>query len=141
MAEETINKAIKAGFLDNRRCVTSNLKLTTLMINNSSDRLHIYGNSFSEIEKMISENPGLGIPMNRRLPYTKAEMIWICRNEMPQTIEDLLARRTRAVFLNARASAEIATEVAWLMAKELGYDMKWQNEQIDSYNQLVKNYI
>jgi glycerol-3-phosphate dehydrogenase len=141
MAEETINKAIKAGFLDNRRCVTSNLKLTTLMINNSSDRLHIYGNSFSEIEKMISENPGLGIPMNRRLPYTKAEMIWICRNEMPQTIEDLLARRTRALFLNARASAEIATEVAWLMAKELGYDMKWQNEQIDSYNQLVKNYI
>jgi glycerol-3-phosphate dehydrogenase len=141
MAEETINKAIKAGFLESRKCVTSNLKLTTLPINNSSDRLHIYGDRSFEIEKMISENPGLGNPIDPRLPYTKAEIIWICRNEMPFTIEDILARRTRALFLNACASAEIATEVAGLMAEEFGYDIKWQKEQIEIYNQLVKNYI
>jgi len=70
-----------------------------------------------------------------------AEVIWICKNEMPFTIEDILARRTRALFLNARASSDIATEVAGLMAKDLGYDMKWQKEQVESYNQLVKNYI
>ncbi len=141
MAEETIDKAIKAGFLDRRKCVTANLKLTTLTINNSFDHLHIYGDKSSEIEKMISEKPGLGIPIDPRLPYTKAEMIWICKNEMPFTIEDILARRTRALFLNARASSDIATEVAGLMAEELGYDMKWQKEQVESYNQLVKNYI
>jgi len=60
---------------------------------------------------------------------------------MPFTIEDILARRTRALFLNARASSDIATEVAGLMAEELGYNMKWQKEQVESYNQLVKNYI
>ena len=141
MAEETIDKGIKAGFLEIRKCVTSDLKLTTLNINISSSRLHIYGDSASEIERIINENPGLGIPIDQRLPYTKAEIIWICRNEMPLTIEDVLARRTRALLLNARASVEIATEVAYLMAKELGFDMKWQNEQIESYNQLVKNYI
>ena len=141
MAEETIDKAIKAGFLDRRKCVTSKLKLTTLSVINSSDRLHIYGDKSSEIEKMISEKPGLGIPIDPRLPYTKAEMIWICKNEMPFTIEDILARRTRALFLNARASSDIATEVAGLMAEELGYNMKWQKEQVESYNQLVKNYI
>ena len=141
MAEETIDKGIKAGFLENRKCVTSDLKLITLPINISSGRLHIYGDSAFEIERMINENPGLGIPIDPRLPYTKAEIIWICRNEMPLTIEDVLSRRTRALLLNARASVEIATEVAFLMAKELGFDMEWQNEQIESYSQLVKNYI
>jgi glycerol-3-phosphate dehydrogenase len=141
MAEETIEKAIKAGFLDNRKCVTANLQLTKITGNNSSDRLHIYGDHSIDIEKIISEKPGLGVPIDPRLPYTKAEILWICRNEMPFTVEDILARRTRALFLNARASAEIAPEVAGLMAEELGYDMKWQKEQIESYNRLVKNYI
>jgi glycerol-3-phosphate dehydrogenase len=141
MAEETIDKAIKAGFLDWKKCVTANLKLTTLDRRNASDRLRIYGERSLEIEKMISENPELGIPVNNRLPYSRAEMIWICRNEMPFTVEDLLARRTRALFLNARASSEIAAEAAGIMAQELGYDVKWQKDQIESYNQLVKNYI
>jgi len=60
---------------------------------------------------------------------------------MPLTIEDILARRTRALFQNAIASAEIAVEIAALMANELGYDAKWQGEQIESYHQFVKNYI
>jgi glycerol-3-phosphate dehydrogenase len=141
MAEETIEKAIKAGFLDDRKCVTANLQLTKITANNSSDRLHIYGAQSIDIEKIISEKPGLGMPIDPRLPYTRAEILWICRNEMPFTVEDILARRTRALFLNARASAEIAPEVSGLMAEEFGYDMKWQKEQIESYNQLVKNYI
>jgi glycerol-3-phosphate dehydrogenase len=141
MAEETIDKAIKAGFLERRKCVTSKLKLTKLSEINSLNRLHIYGDKSSEIEKMISEKPGLGIPIDPRLPYTRAEVIWICKNEMPFTIEDILARRTRALFLNAHASSDIATEVADLMADELGFDIKWQKKQVESYNQLVKNYI
>ncbi|MCX6239412.1 MAG: glycerol-3-phosphate dehydrogenase/oxidase [Bacteroidia bacterium] len=141
MAEETINKAIKAGFLVKRRCVTSFLKLTTLTASTSYNRLHIYGDRSFEIEKLISDNPGLGVPINSELPYCRAEIIWICRNEMPLTIEDMLARRTRALFLNARASSKIASEVAFLMAEESGFDKKWQKEQVESYNQLVKNYI
>jgi glycerol-3-phosphate dehydrogenase len=141
MAEETLDKAINAGFLEKRKCITSNLKLTTLSNINYSDRLHIYGEKSSEIEKIISDDPFLGAPISPDLPYTRAEIIWICRNEMPFTIEDILARRTRALFLNARTSSEIAPEAARLMALEYGYDVKWQNEQIESYNQLVKNYI
>lgn len=141
MAEETIDKAINAGFLEKRKCVTSFLRMTTITKSISSDRLCIYGDQSSEIEKMINENPELGKPIAPRLPYTRAEMIWICRNEMPLTIEDLLARRTRVLLLNARTSSEIAPDVAALMAKEFGYDMKWQKEQVESYNQLVKNYI
>jgi glycerol-3-phosphate dehydrogenase len=140
-AEETIDRGIKAGLLEKAKSITSKLKLTTLTPNNSSERLYIYGDHSIDIEKLISENPELGIPLDPRLPYTKAEIIWICRNEMPFRLEDIMARRTRSLFLNARASAEIAPEVAELMANEFGYDQNWQKEQIESYNKLVKNYI
>ena len=141
MAEETIDRAIKAGFLRKAKCVTENLKLTTNLKSNSAGRLYIYGDHSVDIEKLIAENPESGIPIDPRLPYTRAEIIWICRNEMPFKVEDILARRTRSLFLNARASAEIASEVASIMAKEFGYDLNWQKEQIESYTTLVKNYI
>jgi glycerol-3-phosphate dehydrogenase len=141
MAEETIERGIKAGLLKRTKCITSKLKLTTLSNSNSTGRLFIYGDHFAEIEKMINENPALGLPIDPRLPYTRAEILWICRNEMPFNVEDILARRTRSLFLNASASAEISSEVAAIMAREFGYDLKWQNEQIESYNILVKNYI
>ena len=141
MAEETIDKAINAGFLEKRNCVTSELKLSSLTTGYTANRLNIYGDKFAEIENLIYDHPELGIPIDPRFPYTRAEIIWICRNEMPLTIEDMLARRTRALFQNARASSEIAVEIAALMAKELGYDTKWQEEQIELYNQFVKNYI
>lgn len=141
MAEETIEKAIKAGFLEKRKCITANLKLTTLPENNNSGRLHIYGENSSEIEKLILEDPESAKLLDPRLPYSRAEIIWICRNEMPVNIEDILSRRTRALLLNVKASAAIANEVAQLMANEFGYDMKWQTEQIDSYNKLIDNYL
>ncbi len=108
MAEETIDKAISSGILEKRRCVTSDLRLTKLTDNNSAGRFHIYGEKADEIKKMITDNPGWGDQIDERLPYTEAEIRWICRNEMPFTIEDILARRTRALLLNARASADIA---------------------------------
>jgi glycerol-3-phosphate dehydrogenase len=140
MAEETIDKAISAGILEKRKCVTADYPLTSLSVN-TADRFRCYGDKSSEIEAMILENPALGIPIDHRLPYCKAELIWICRNEMPLNIEDILARRTRALFLNAKASSEMADEVASLMASEFGFDTKWKENQIESYNQLVKNYI
>ncbi len=140
MAEETINKAISAGLLEKRKCITSDYPLTA-QTGNSLNRLRIYGDRSFEIEAMIRENPELGFPINPGLPYTKAEILWICRNEMPLNIEDVLARRTRALFLNAKASSAIAEEVAALMAKELGFDLNWQKTQVELYRQLVKNYI
>jgi glycerol-3-phosphate dehydrogenase len=141
MAEETIDRAIREGFLKKSECITSHLKLTSLSSQNNSGRLHVYGDHYVDIEKMMTDKPELGQPLDSRLPYTRAEILWICRNEMPLCIEDILPRRTRSLFLNARASAEIAPEVADMMAIEFGYDQKWKSDQIDSYRSLVKNYI
>jgi glycerol-3-phosphate dehydrogenase len=141
MAEETIDRAIREGFLEKATCVTSNLKLTTLTTKIAIERLNIYGDNSIDIEKMILENPESGKPIDTRLPYTRAEIQWICRNEMPLSIEDVLARRTRSLFLNARASEDIAPLVADLMANEFGFDQGWKEEQLESYRTLVKNYI
>jgi glycerol-3-phosphate dehydrogenase len=141
MAEETIDRAIKAGLLEKRKCVTRELKLVTSDQIIKSGRLRIYGDQSSEIEQMIRENPDLGVPIDPRLPYTRAEAVWICRNEMPLNLDDLLARRFRALFLNARASADIAPETAEIMADEMGHDDIWKEKQVASFRQLVKNYI
>ena len=141
MAEETINRAIKSGLIEKRECRTKTLKLFDNGISLKSDRLKIYGTGGAEIEKMIENQPSLGLPVDPRFPYTRAEIIWICRNEMPQTPEDVLARRTRALFLDARASLEIAPEIAILLAKELGFDRTWQDEQLENYKNVINNYL
>jgi glycerol-3-phosphate dehydrogenase len=141
MAEETLDKAIKARILRNGTCITKDLKLNSIPAKISSEHLQIYGEQAVEIEKMINDNPALGVPLSPVLPYSKAEIIWICRNEMPVTLEDILARRTRALFLDATASEAIAPEVAWLMAQELGFNDTWQKDQLETYGHLIKSYF
>ena len=53
MAEETINRAMKAGFPGKAKCVTSKLKLVSLLRVMISERLHIYGDHLIDIEKII----------------------------------------------------------------------------------------
>jgi glycerol-3-phosphate dehydrogenase len=141
MAEETIDRAIKARMLPKRKCITADLRISDPDQLLRSGRLKIYGDHFSEIERMIDDNPGLGALMDSGLPYTRAEMIWICRNEMPLYLEDLLARRSRALFLNAELSSAIAADAAGIMAAEHGHDANWIENQVNSYRNLAKNYI
>jgi glycerol-3-phosphate dehydrogenase len=60
---------------------------------------------------------------------------------MARTVEDVLARRTRALFLNARASLEAAPEVARLLARELGCNEEWQHEQLSRFRAITAQYV
>ncbi len=141
MAEEVLDRAISAGILEKRKCVTKNLNLDSGSLSKCHDRFSIYGKGADEIRMMIIENGDLGRLVNPALPYTVAEMIWICRNEMPQTLTDILARRTRALFLDVNASVQMAPWVCQLLAKESGRDEKWQQDQLETYNRMVMNYL
>ncbi len=141
MAEETIDKAIRAGILENKKCMTKKFSLFSHDPALHEERLQIYGNKAVEIEEMMCGKPSLRELMNPLLPYTRAEIIWICRNEMPRTLEDMLARRTRSLFLDVRASITIAPAVADIMAEELRYDDKWKDQQLEEYNKLTINYL
>ena len=76
-----------------------------------------------------SEQPGWGEPLHPRLPYRVCEVVWAARHEMARTVEDVLARRTRALLLDARASLEAAPAVARLLAAELGRDEAWERRR------------
>ena len=60
---------------------------------------------------------------------------------MAQTLDDVLARRIRALFLDARVAKEMAPKVAHIMAKELKKDEEWEKAQIQSFNELADGYI
>ena len=68
-------------------------------------------------------------------------MVWAVRHEMARTVEDVLARRTRALLLDARASVDIAPQVAKLMASQLRRGRKWQREQVEAYTRVAAGYI
>jgi glycerol-3-phosphate dehydrogenase len=75
------------------------------------------------------------------LPFAQGEVTWAARYEMARSIEDVLARRTRALFLDARASLEAAPLVARLVAEELGRDSAWERAQIDSFRYVANGYL
>jgi glycerol-3-phosphate dehydrogenase len=60
---------------------------------------------------------------------------------MARTLEDVLARRTRALFLNARASLEMAPTVADLLASELGWDDRMKERQLSEFRALARHYL
>ncbi|HEV2391739.1 MAG TPA: glycerol-3-phosphate dehydrogenase C-terminal domain-containing protein, partial [Verrucomicrobiae bacterium] len=66
---------------------------------------------------------------------------WAAREEMARTLDDVLARRTRALFLNARAAIAMAPAVARLMASELGQDEPWQRLQIETFNKIAEGFL
>jgi glycerol-3-phosphate dehydrogenase len=68
-------------------------------------------------------------------------VIWAVRHEYARTVEDVLARRTRALFLDATASMELAPRVASLMSAELGCDAGWQQQQVSDFLQLASGYL
>jgi glycerol-3-phosphate dehydrogenase len=63
------------------------------------------------------------------------------RNEMARTVEDVLARRTRLLFLNAREAMECAPAVAAVLAQELGRDQDWEQRQVREFNELARGYL
>ncbi len=142
MAQDTIDQAATVAGLNIKECVTENLRIHGWLKNvDMDDPLHQYGSDKPGILKIIEQKPELGEPLHKRLPYLKAEVVWAVREEMAMTVEDVLSRRTRALLLDARASVDMAPEVAKLMAEEMGHDKQWQLEQTEDYNKIAHAYI
>jgi glycerol-3-phosphate dehydrogenase len=98
------------------------------------------GTGDPELARLIAERPEWGEKLHQRLPYRAAAMVRAARHEMARSVEDALARRTRALLLDARASAEAAPRAAALLAAELGRDDDWQRRQVAAYRELARGY-
>jgi len=142
MAQDTINKAIIVGKLPKKRSQTKQLSIHGNMKNvDRSNHLYIYGSDQKAIERLISESPELGEKLHNRLAFTKAEIVWAIRCEMARTVEDILARRVRALFLDAKAAIEMTPVVASILAKELNKDKAWQQQQIKEFTLIANQYV
>jgi glycerol-3-phosphate dehydrogenase len=60
---------------------------------------------------------------------------------MAINVEDFLARRTRMLFLNARAAIESVEVVAEMMAAEMQKDEKWKQEQVTDFTEMAQEYL
>jgi glycerol-3-phosphate dehydrogenase len=142
MGEDTIDAAIPIGTLDARKSRTRHLNLNGWSVDDEGNAPYpLYGNNARLIKRIEDEDPSLARPIHDRLPYRFAEVVWAVRNEMAFFLDDVLARRTRSLILDARASMEAAPAVARVMAKELGEDETWEKDQVDNYLKRARTYM
>jgi len=142
MAEDCVNHAATLGQLAERNCVTEHLNIHGFHPGAARfGRLEVYGSDAPALEELIAADPSLAEPLHSALPYVAAEVAWAVREEMARTVEDVLARRTRALFLNARAAIAMAPKVAALMARELGRDAAWQSAQVEAFHETARGFL
>jgi glycerol-3-phosphate dehydrogenase len=96
MAQDTIDVALKVGWLASAPCRTRDLPLHESLL------------------------PGTGVKLHPNLPYTEDDVLFAALHEMARTVDDVLGRRTRASFLDAQASAACAPRVSQLLAQARG---------------------
>jgi glycerol-3-phosphate dehydrogenase len=141
MAEDAVNHAIQLGKLADRPCVTHELRIHGYLedVDPHGD-LWVYGSDAEKIRALANESVEWAARLHPDLPYLAAEVVWAVREEMARSVEDVLARRTRALFLNARAAIAMAPEVARLMAGELGRDRTWAEVEVGRFTELAAQY-
>lgn len=141
MGEDIVDQAEMVAGTDNKDCVTKNLQIrgwTKAEIPETN--LAPYGSDAGGIREITTEIPDMAEPLVEGLPYQKAEVLWHARHEMARSVEDVLARRTRALLLDAAGSAKAAETTARLLAAELGHDEQWIQQQTDSYRKFARGY-
>lgn len=142
MAEDTVNAAIKTGGLAYVPCSTHHHPIHGhTSMSDHSNHLSIYGSDAAAILELIKSEPELAECLHPSYEYVKAEIVWAARHEMARTIEDVLARRIRILFLDARAAIAMAPEVAQLLAIELSRDQQWMDDQLKSFVELAKGFL
>ncbi len=142
MAEDVVNTAAIHASLSFAECITNDLS-----IHGSDHDIdfttpgYYYGSDRAALNKIDYEKGVSTGSLHPGLPYTESDIIWGVRNEYCMTVEDALARRTRALLLDASAAIEMAPEVARIMAHEMKLDEHWQQKQIEQFTSLAQQYL
>lgn len=142
MAEQTLDRAAASAGLPQRRCATSTLRIHGYPSADAPDgTLAHYGSDAAGIRELSAASPASAEPLDPALPCTGAEVVWAVRHEMARTIEDVLGRRCRALFLDAAAAQRMAPAVAQLIATELHRSDDWVREQLKMFAAVAEGYM
>lgn len=118
MAERVINVAMKQGSIQGGPCVTRDLSLS--YENQNAIPSSVYDASISDLKTWITH---------------------AIKNEMCETVEDFLSRRTRQLILDAAAAIEMAPRVADIMGDILGQNDTWKQSQIHIFKEIAGKYL
>jgi glycerol-3-phosphate dehydrogenase len=138
MAEDVLEKCFQKHLLERARPgVTANLKLV------GGDRLpavrprisdaqglHSYGSEAAAVMALAGAKRELGAGL------TEAMVRFAVRHEYARTVEDVLARRWRLLFLDARQAGELAAPVGAIVEQEAGID-----PQVKAFEKLARLYL
>ncbi|GAB3288244.1 glycerol-3-phosphate dehydrogenase/oxidase [Hymenobacter tenuis] len=142
MGEDTVDKAIALGRLPPAASQTAHLPIHGAQpTSDYTQHLYVYGSDQPALHQLIAEQPTLGQKLDETLEFVQAEVVWAARYEMARTVEDVLARRVRVLFLDARAAIRMAPTVAALLAQELGQTPQWQEQQVATFTAVAQHYV
>jgi glycerol-3-phosphate dehydrogenase len=129
MAQDAVDNAAFVAKLPKRTCSTY-----TLSIGFPEQRNE-------KIKQWIADNAAFGEKIHPNYAYTRADVVFAIRHELAVTVEDVLARRTRLLFLDARAAMGSARKVAGWMAAEMGKEAEWQVDQQTAFELVAQHYL
>jgi len=142
MGEEVVDKLAKVGGMPKKESVTHHLKIHGYKKGvDFNDTLYFYGSDVDLINEIIEEDSAMAEMLSDEVQIIKAQVIMAVRHELAVNVIDVLARRTRTLFLDAKESIRIAPEVASLMANEMGKDKDWEKKQVETFNSIASGYI
>ena len=142
MGEDVVNRAAEVAGLKKEPSRTRALRLhgwTREVTAVESER--VYGSDLPLLKRLSEQDASLGELVHPRLPYRMREVVWAARREMARTVEDVLARRMRALFLDARAAIDAAPRVADVLARELGRDEAWKARDLENFYNVARGYV
>ncbi len=145
MAQDTMDRVIDVGQLDRRACATESLQLHGWLARGDGEAtaqewMRVYGSEAAALRAVCAEHEAWNRPMHARLPYALGAAAFAVRHEMARSTEDVLARRTRALLLDAAAASEVAGEVSRIVARELGRDASWAARDAAAFQSLAHGY-
>jgi glycerol-3-phosphate dehydrogenase len=142
MAQDMVDKVEKTKNWSKTRTSTKHLKLHGYKQNiDLNDPLYFYGSDKEKIVDLMEREPETKTLISDRLSLFAVQVVWAVRYEMARNVEDMLSRRVRCLLLDARESILVAPKVAQIMAKELGKDDQWQQEQVKKFEGVASKYI
>ena len=152
MGQDTVDQAIALGQLPPAASQTAHLAIhgsraaveaTGTIAENVAPPTHLaaYGSDQPALRQLIADHPELGEKLDPALEFLQAEVVWAACHELARTVEDVLARRVRILFLDAAAALRVAPTVAALLARELGFDESWQARQVASFGEVARGYL
>ena len=141
MAEDVVDAVQKQTGSAVQPALTRQLSIHGSTHEAETGHWRFYGADSGKIRAMILDRPELAQILVEGHPYTHAEVVWVVEQEMARNVEDVLARRLRLLFLDARAALQAAPVAAQLMAEVLEKDPDWAQDQLTAFEALAHQYL